>query len=112
MNLRRANQELLRVRRWRNPREKDLSIAAAVGEASGAVERASRSCTALDRAWAEVLPRELAGRAWPLSCARGVLTARASDGGARWELDRWLRSGGEQALAKAARVGIRRVKLV
>jgi hypothetical protein len=112
MNLRHANQELLRVRGWRNPRSRDLSIVAAVGDARVAAERASRSTSSLDRAWAAACPAELAGRAWPLSCARGVLTVRVSDAAARWELDRWLRSGGERELARAARVAIRRTRLV
>lgn len=112
LNLRRANQELLKVRRWRNPTSRDLSIIAAVGDARAAVERTSRSTSALDRAWGAVAPPELSGRAWPLSCARGVLTIRVSDAAARWEVDRWLRSGAERELARTARMGIRKIRLV
>jgi hypothetical protein len=112
MSLRRANQELLRVRAWRNWGDPPWSIKAAVGEAHAAVERAAKSGSALEKAWREVLPASLLGRAASVSLTRGVLTVRASDASARWEVDRWLRGGGERELARAARVVIRRVKFV
>jgi len=112
MSLRRANRELLRVRGWRNRADPPWSIRAAVEEAHAAMERAARSGTALERGWREVLPESLRGRAWAVSLSRGVLTVRASDASAKWEVDRWLRAGGERELGRAARVVIRRVKLV
>ncbi|MEX2218074.1 MAG: DciA family protein [Phycisphaerales bacterium] len=112
MSLRRASAELTKVRGWRNRRDPDWTIARAVSDAHAAVERTARSGTALERAWREVCPAELAARAWPVSCSRGLLTIRAGDASTRWEVDRWLRSGGETALARAARVGVRRVKFV
>jgi hypothetical protein len=104
--------DLLRIRGWRNRADPEWSIGAAVGAAQAAVERAAKSGTVLEIAWREVLPPSLIGRAAAVSLARGILTVRTSDASAKWEVDRWLRCGGERELCRAARVVIRRVKFV
>ena len=44
--------------------------------------------------------------------ARGVLQVRCQDASTRYELDRWLRAGGEHALVRAAGARVIKVKLV
>jgi hypothetical protein len=100
------------LRGFRNPRERDLTIAAAVGVLQREVEKQHRQVDGAGDAWAEVVPAELAARTALVRLARGVLNVRAADSGARFALDRFLRSGGEQALVRASRGKIKRVKLL
>jgi hypothetical protein len=112
MSLRRANQELLRVRKFRNRRDPSWSIASAAADAAEEAQRVSRAGSAVERAWRAVAPEGLVGRAAPVSLVRGVLTIQVSDASARWEADRWLRAGGERELARTAKASIRKVKFV
>lgn len=62
-------------------------------------------------AWEEVVPPQLAAKAEIVRLVRGVLSVRVTDSATRFELDRFLRSGGEAALVRRAAGAIRRVKV-
>ena len=70
-----------------------------------------RAGTAFQRAWDEIVPAPLAARCLSLALTRGVLTVKTSDASTRFELDRFLRCGGEAKLARAAKIAIRKIKL-
>lgn len=107
-----AIDELKRLRTLRAPRERDLTIAAAVKDAERDARKKARATGGIGAAWESAAPAALVSRALPVSLTRGVLTIRAADAAARFELDRWLRSGGEITLARAAGVAIKRTKIV
>jgi hypothetical protein len=100
------------LRGFRNRPERDLSIAAAVHDAERDARKKHKALGGVGAVWAQVVPAGLAARAHVVSLARGVLTIRAADGVTRFELDRFLRAGGEARLARAAAVAIKRTRIV
>ena len=109
---REAEYRLERLKSGRIVWRKDLGISDAVSARVDEIARTRRSVGGIGRAWAAVLPDALAGHVEKISVSRGVLTVRSVDDGGRYELDRWLRSGGRQALIEAATTTVRRVKVV
>lgn len=89
-----------------------MTIAAAVQAVELEVKKLQRATGGVGAAWEEVAPVALAGRCRVAGLSRGVLTLRVKDSAARYEADRFLRSGGEAALASRARVAIKRVRIV
>lgn len=83
-----------------------------MAEARTEIRRLAREAPAGERAWAEAAPEALRERVRRVSLARGVLRIEAADAAARWQIARWVRSGGEAALKRAAKVGVRRVRVV
>ena len=106
------SRRLERLRGFRNRPKKDLSLGAAIEGERKVIERAHKAVGGLGAIWAEVVPEELASRTAPAKISRGVLTVRAADASAMYELDRWMRTGGREALAKRGATTIRRVKIV
>lgn len=117
MSKRMDNAQLaIRLERLRanRARVRDVTITAAVGELQRELRRARRRNRAVDHlaeAWREIVPPALWDRCEPSDLARGVLTLLCEDGGARYELDRWLRSGGHEEVVRACRANVRRVRL-
>lgn len=102
--------ENLRRSRTRPDRRVDSSeLFTAVGAEAG---RTARRLGDTGGAWGELCPEAWRDRTSVEGVSRGVLTVRVTDSAARFELDRWLRAGGEDALIRACRTGIRKVKLV
>lgn len=97
----------MRVRKDDAPRV-DVALAKMADELS----RVEKKLGGAGAAWASVCPAGLAERATPVSLARGTLNVEVSDAAARYELDRWLRGGGERALVAASRTPIRKVRLL
>lgn len=104
--------DLRRLREFRNPRPRDLTITDAVRQVERETKKKVRSIGGVALAWETVVPPALRGRAAPVTLSRGVLTVRAADAAARFELDRFLRAGGDAALARAAGVAIKKIKIV
>jgi hypothetical protein len=111
MNARKASQDVAKLREWRVWGGPRWGIAREVGDAAADVQRRARAGTAVERAWLSVAPVELLERVVSVALVRGVLTVRAADSGARFEVDRWLRCGGEAKLVRAAGVSIRKIRL-
>lgn len=61
--------------------------------------------------WEKLLPEALASRTMLRSLHRGVLTVVVADSGTLYQLDRALRNGVEQQLARHCAGKLRRVKL-
>ena len=106
-----ASAKLARVVAARTPRTRDLSIAHAVQGLAGAVRGADAGLAGAARAWASVVPPALAAACVLEALSRGVLRVRVTDAGARFELDRFLRAGGETNVIRACGVAIRSVRL-
>lgn len=89
-----------------------LPLAAAFGAQARALRALARSLGAAGSAFARLVPESIRERCTPLGVRAGVLSVRCDDASTGFELDRWLRSGGEIELIKAAPTMLTRVKRV
>jgi Dna[CI] antecedent DciA-like protein len=108
----RGEPSLKQLREFRNKPERDVSIGGALAEVARDAKKLQRAVGGIGSAWEEIAPARLAGRCRVVGISRGILTFRVADAAARFELDRFLRGGGEAALSRRAGVGIKRVKIV
>lgn len=103
---------LERLRSLRGSRVVDASLGRDVAALGRALARARRSDAGVAEAWEAVCPPALAARTALGGLSRGVLTVRTPDASTRFEVDRFLREGGERSLTGASRAAVRRVKVV
>lgn len=101
---------MLRENRAKPPA--DRSIADPVSRARLKYQRLAKDGDGIAGAWDRAVPDRFRGRAAIVGITAGVLTIRCRSASDRFGLDRWLRGGGEQELREAARVALKRVKLV
>lgn len=106
-----AQQELAKLRGWRTPPPRDLGLASLVDGERKRLVRCHKAVGGMGLAWEEVVPPRLAAKVELLRLTRGVLSVRVKDSATRFELDRFLRSGGEAELVRRAAGAIRRVKV-
>lgn len=111
LNLSRMNDDLQRLRRYRTRSDADLSIGGVLGTTFRQLQRQTSAAGSLEAAWGSVVPPTLAMRTRIASMSRGVLTIQTSDAAARYQLDRFLRAGGEAELLRRSPVPIRRIRL-
>lgn len=109
---RRSIDDLTRLRSLRNPREKETGIAGVVRGLERDVKRLQKAVGGVGVAWEVVAPDRVREKCELVGVSRGVVTVRVRDSSARFELDRWWRSGGERELAAAAKTSIRKLKIV
>ncbi|MCC6661443.1 MAG: hypothetical protein IT437_11215 [Phycisphaerales bacterium] len=102
---------LARLRELRN-RTRDLTLAADLDRLRDGIKGRSRAGAAGSGAWNSAAPAELRAVGTPAGVLRGVLTIRTPDAASRFLVDRWLRTGGEAEIIRAATTGIRRVRVV
>ena len=76
------------------------------------LQRDQRRLGAVARAWTANCPHKLLPRTSVIAMNRGVLTIGADDSSTRFELDRWLRAGGEEQIIKGTRTTLRKIKVV
>lgn len=101
---------LLRTHRvWARPQQSIGPLVDAIRKDLAARANASAG---LDDAWARLAPPELLSSATvgALS-AGGILTLRAANASAKYEIEVWLRAGGEAALRSACTRTLRRVRV-
>lgn len=103
---------IARLRSLRIRPERDLSLTREFGAAQVELRRIRRGNRGVAQAWSEVVPTELACRTELKGVASGALTVSVADSATRYDLDRFLRSGGEAAVLRACIAGIRRIKVV
>lgn len=90
-----------RLRGWR-VRERDVTIGNMLSGIQRDLKQSARREAAAEDAWRRVLPDALAMSVAGGAISRmGVLTLRMSDAAAKYELNRWIRDGGERALRGA-----------
>ncbi len=105
-----ASLDRLRGNRNRADRASDLG-----GEMVAASRQArsrARAVGGIAAAWEVCVPDSLRERCELVDCSRGVVTVRAGDAAARYQLDKWLRGGGEKALRSTAEAAVKRVRVV
>lgn len=109
--------ELERVRANRAQRPRDVTLGNVLESELRRFRQAERSAVNAMGAWEQLLrnaglPDELHARTKVVSFRFGILTVRVPDASTKYTMDRFLRSGGEAALARLASATLRRVKLV
>ncbi len=104
--------DLEQLRTWRNLPERNLSLDTVFSSARKDLKKRARALGGIGAAWAALIPAQLLERATLVSLQRGILTVRCDDSATRFELDRFLRCGGELALIRKAPAGLTRVRLV
>ena len=104
--------ELARVRAVRVKPSPDLTLTRQFLGERVLLRKLRRSNAGLVEAWESVAPPALLERTALRGLAQGVATLGVPDASTRYELDRFLRSGGEKALKQACGAPIRRVKVV
>jgi|SoiMethySBSTD1v2_1073268.scaffolds.fasta_scaffold1752356_1 hypothetical protein len=104
--------DLKQLRAWRNWPERDVSIGGAVKDLAREAQKRVKAMGGIGVAWEVVTPDRVKEKCEVVSFSRGVLTVRVRDSSARFELDRWWRSGGEREICAAGKVGVKRLKVV
>ena len=110
-----APAELAGVQRLRENRvrpERDRSLAGEMDRAIREVAQLRRATGGSAAAWSKVVPESLLKRTALEGISKGVLTVRVPDAATRFELDRFLRSGGQKQLLGESRTSIGRVRIV
>lgn len=101
-----------RLQKWRPMRERDLSLTAMLAQTAKGLKRQKKSIGGLGAAWGELVPAGLVEKTSIVSLSRGVLMVRVDDASAKFEVDRWLKCGGETALIAKGGAALVKVRLV
>lgn len=109
---RRESNPLDQLRAWRTKPERDLSLTREFAQLGTLLKRQDRSLGGIGSAWAALVPPALRPKTTLISLSRGILTVRVGDAPAKFDLDRWLRCGGELELIRKAPAGLTKVRLV
>jgi hypothetical protein len=107
-----ANARLTRLRGYRCPAAVDRSIASEVSNLSRAVRRSDRALGKIEEVWEAAEPDHLRALARPVEFRAGVLELACVAAAVRFEVDRWLQSGGRRVLEETLGAPIFRVKFV
>lgn len=103
---------LERLRKWRNKPEPAWGLGTELAAIGKTIRKQGRTFGAVGGAWAGVVPAGLAARSGLVSLLRGVLTVRVPNASVKYELDGWLRAGGELELIKRCPAGLTRVRSI
>jgi hypothetical protein len=103
------SQSLKKLRSWRVRPDRDLTIARQVGTALRDATAKHQKSDRVAAAWESTAPAQLRQQCSIGGASGGVLTVKATSAAARFQLDRWLRGGGEAALRSG---GVARVKVI
>ncbi len=93
-----AVTDIEQLRRHRQRRERDLSIAQLVGAMADDARRTQRRLGALIDLWSQMVPRELEKHSRVVGVRGGVAAVQCDSASTKYELDRLLRQGLEQEL--------------
>lgn len=102
---------ITQLRRWRTRPDPDLSLAGVMAGQARTIQKLERSTGAAATAWTAAVPPALARHTALISLVRGTLTVRVTDAAARFELDRWLRDGGELQVIRRCVTSLTRIRL-
>lgn len=106
-----AGARLARLVAARAGRTRDLTIGEQVKGLAGSMRAMDAGLAGATRAWQSVVPPELARSSTIEVLSRGVLRVRVTDSAVRFELDRFLRAGGEARVIGASPAPIRSIRL-
>jgi hypothetical protein len=104
-----------RMQQWRGARERDVEIATSVKSFAKETSRLAKALADVAEAFEAVVPPEVAAHCTLVGLKAGTLTVEMASDGARFQLDRFLRQGGEAALRErsaGANVKLAKVRVV
>lgn len=104
--------DLAQLRAARRLPPADVAIQPELERLAQSLRRQRRAIDRVEQAWLQLLPPGLSAATTLRSIRRGVLTVAVADATVRFELDRYLRSGGLDALRHHCAEPIARVRLV
>lgn len=110
-----AAAELSGVERLRQTRLRtrgDQTLRTEMDRAIHDAARTRRALAGCAEAWVSVVPPELIDRTALEGVSRGVLTVRVPDNAVRFQLDRFLRAGGQRAFVAACPASLRQVRII
>lgn len=90
----------------------EAALGSEIGQLRDRLEVERRRAGKAAGAWESVAPDDLKEMAQVVGLVKGVLTLRCRDASAHFEVDRWLRTEGQDMLLAAAKAPVRRIKLV
>jgi hypothetical protein len=90
---------------------RDLAIAGPMGDLMKQIKAQSRRLSGGGQAWAKVVPPQLLERTTVVSLQSGVLKIKVLDSATKFELERWLKQGGQMQVIREAATTINRIKL-
>src|SRR5207237_491818 len=93
---------LSHLRAWRVHPGRDVTIGASIKDAAARVDQLRKAASGAGASWEALVPARIRERCHVVLVLRGLMTVRVRDAAGRFEVDRWLRSGGEAELAKRA----------
>jgi len=99
------------LRNWRTKPTPNLFLGPVIDKIAEQAKRTQRSAGGAFQALDTICPPKLREFVTSTSVRRSVLTLRVPDSAARFELDRWLRCGGQAALIRAAASSIVSVRV-
>lgn len=111
MNSESDARQLERLRRLRVESRPDPGLGPEFERAAASLRRSETGVGRIAGAWEAVCPRELIERTRIARFSGGVVTIIVPDAAARYELDRFLRSGGERAFIEASPTPVRKILL-
>lgn len=112
MDPRAAAQRLADLRAQRSRNLDPHSLAPTFKNLAASLRRDAKRFATVAESWEALCPPRLRDRTAIKSHARSILTIAVADSATSYELDRWLRAQGENALINASSAPIRRIKLV
>ena len=95
-----AATQIEQLRKHRQRRDRDLSIAPLIGAMDGDARRTQRRLGALIDLWSQLVPGELEKHSRVVGVRGGVVAVQCDSSSTKYELDRLLRQGLEQELRK------------
>ncbi len=95
-----AAAQIEQLRKYRQRRERDLSIAPLIGAMGDDARRTQRRLGALIDLWSQLVPGELEKHSRVVGVRGGVVQVQCDSSSTKYELDRLLRQGLEQELRR------------
>lgn len=111
MNPAAAKHQLDKLREWRKPYAKSLSLGPAIEKVASQAKQADRGLSRVLEAWRQAVPPELWVCCRPIGLKAGTLEIACDSSAATYEVNRWLQSEGVAALAREG-VPVLRVRLM
>jgi hypothetical protein len=104
--------QLKALRKYRNPKRRDLTIGAEVEALRKAAVRRAGALGGLDELWGELVPEGVASFSKPVKLTPGgILHVVCTDSAACFELDQWQRGGGLVLLRSRCTATLKNVRI-
>lgn len=111
MTARNPEQHIENLRRWRNWKQRDVTLRNAAEIVEKKYAKPHKQLGQVIELWERLVPAKLRRQTALASLSKGVLTVHVSDSAAMYELDRLLRGGAEQQIKTGCKTAMRKIRL-